>query len=42
MPDGTVAALSMAPYMDTEIAHAVFTRTIAAVNTAVSSRLPWA
>jgi alpha-L-fucosidase 2 len=30
MADGTVASLSMGPYMDTEIAHALFTRVIAA------------
>lgn len=30
MPDGTVASLCMGPYMDTEIAHALFTRVIQA------------
>jgi alpha-L-fucosidase 2 len=30
MPDGTKGSLSMAPYMNTEIAHALFTDTIAA------------
>jgi alpha-L-fucosidase 2 len=30
MPDGTVGRLAMGPYMDTEIAHALFTRTIEA------------
>lgn len=30
LPDGRAAALAMGPYMDTEIAHALFTRVIAA------------
>jgi alpha-L-fucosidase 2 len=30
LPDGTVASLCMGPYMDTEIAHALFTSVIAA------------
>jgi alpha-L-fucosidase 2 len=30
MPDGTKAALTMGPYMDTQIAHALFTRVMAA------------
>ena len=30
LPDGTVASLTMGPYMDTEIAHALFSRLIAA------------
>jgi alpha-L-fucosidase 2 len=32
MPDGTKAALSMGPYMNTQIAHALFTRVIAAAE----------
>ena len=32
MPDGTKGSLSMAPYMDTEIAYALFTDTIAAAE----------
>jgi alpha-L-fucosidase 2 len=30
LPDGTVASLTMGPYMDTEIAHALFSRLMAA------------
>ena len=39
LPDGTRGSLSMGPYMDTEIAHALFTRMIAGrTRSSVSTR----